>query len=130
MNFVFKRLTNKLMQTASKAVDGFRTCPITQTGFVRISSNASFSAHAVSPIEAVAVLARIVALPGHEFWADDLPVMEALAGYPPLTGHRQITDAYLLSLAANNDGVLASLDRGIGRLAGKFPDRFELVHSN
>ena len=113
-----------------KAVAGFRTCPITQTGFVRISSNGSFSASAVSPMDAIELLQRITELPGHDFWADDLPLVEALAGHPVLTSHRQITDAYLLSLAAIHDGVLATLDRGIGRLAGRFPNRLELVYSN
>jgi toxin-antitoxin system PIN domain toxin len=102
-----------------KAVDGFRTCPITQTGFVRISSNPAFSKHAVMPFEALSLLARITELPGHGFWPDDLSFADAVAGGPlVITGHRQVTDLYLLRLAARHGGVLATLDRGIEVLAG------------
>jgi uncharacterized protein len=113
-----------------KAVAGFRTCPITETGFVRISSNCSFSPAAVLPAEAIVFLQRITALPGHGFWADDLPLTDAFAAYSLLASHRQITDGYLLSLAVAHDGVLATLDRGIASLAREFPDRLELVSGN
>jgi predicted nucleic acid-binding protein len=36
-----------------------------------------------------------------------------------LTGHRQITDAYLVALAIHNKGKLATLDRGIQQWAPK-----------
>src|SRR4051794_25722203 len=113
-----------------KAADRFRTCPITQTGFVRISCNASFSRLAVLPGEAVALLERITALPGHGFWPDDLSVPQAFAEYRVLGSHRQITDGYLLSLALAHDGVLATLDRGIAALARGCPERLELVSGN
>jgi toxin-antitoxin system PIN domain toxin len=113
-----------------KAAAGFRTCPITQTGFVRISSNSSFSAAAVLPPEAVALLQRVTGLPGHGFWPDDLSVPDAFGVNPPLGSHRQITDRYLLALAIAHDGVLATLDRGIAPLARAFPDRLELVCGN
>jgi toxin-antitoxin system PIN domain toxin len=111
-----------------KAASGFRTCPITQTGFIRISSNPSFTANAVTPSEAMALLDRITRLPGHGFWPDDLGAAEAFAALPMLGTHRQVTDAYLLSLAAAHDGVLATLDRGIAALARQYPERLELVH--
>ncbi len=110
-----------------KAAPGFRTCPITQTGFVRISSNPSFSGNAVAPAEALALLDRITRLPGHGFWPDDLSAADALAAKSVLGTHRQVTDAYLLSLAATHDGILATLDRGILSLARQCPDRLELV---
>jgi toxin-antitoxin system PIN domain toxin len=110
-----------------KAAAAFRTSPITQTGFVRISSNAAFSSHAVLPSEAIALLERITGLPGHGFWPDDLSLPEAFAAFPVLGSHRQITDGYLLSLAVAHDGILATLDRGIVPLARRFADRLELV---
>jgi len=113
-----------------KGSSAFRTCPITQTGFVRISSNPSFSAHAVVPGEAIGLLQRITNLPGHGFWPDDLPLLEAVAMHPLLGSHRQITDAYLLSLVTLHDGVLASLDRGIAALARRCPERLELVSAH
>jgi toxin-antitoxin system PIN domain toxin len=113
-----------------KAVDNFRTCPITQTGFVRISSNPSFSASAVLPCEAIALLQRVTGLPGHGFWPDDLSMPDAFGPQAVLGSYRQITDRYLLSLAITHDGILATLDRGIAALAKASPDRLELVSGN
>jgi toxin-antitoxin system PIN domain toxin len=93
------------------------SCPLTQLGFVRISSNPKIIANAVSPRAAATVLAKMVALSGHTFWADDLPVngLAAMSG-TALTGHRQVTDAYLIELARHHDGVLATLDAGLAEL--------------
>jgi len=33
-------------------------------------------------------------------------------------GHKQITDAYLLGLAVKDDGILVTLDKRLGFLAG------------
>lgn len=96
---------------AAKARGGFGTCPMTQTGFVRISSNPGFTSQAVRCEEALAMLDRIVHLPKHEFWADDLTLRKAVERLPPLAGHRQITDAYLIALASAHGGMLATLDR-------------------
>ena len=93
------------------------TCPLTQLGFVRISSNPKIIANAVSPRAAATVLAKMVALPGHTFWADDLPVNGLTTmGGTALTGHRQVTDAYLIELARHHHGVLATLDAGLAEL--------------
>jgi toxin-antitoxin system PIN domain toxin len=110
-----------------KAASGFRTCPITQTGFVRISSSPSFTANAVNPAEAFALLDRITRLPGHGFWPDDLSAVDAFAPRPLLSTHRQVTDAYLLALAAAHEGVLATLDRGILSVARQSQEHLELV---
>ena len=63
------------------------------------------------------MLSKRVALPGHIFWADDLPVngLAAMSG-TALTGHRQVTDAYLIELARHHGGVLATLDAGLAEL--------------
>jgi hypothetical protein len=95
---------------------GFRTCPITQTGFVRISSNPAFTPEAVSPLQALDLFARIADLPGHGFWPDDLPLPAAIGG-SRILGHRQVVDLYLLKLTANHGGIFATLDRGAAALA-------------
>ena len=96
---------------------GFRTCPLTESGFVRICSNPAFSKDAVSPMEALSLLRQITELPGHAFWPDDLPLLKALGEVKNLSGHRQITDAYLLALAQAHEGTLATLDQGLLLLA-------------
>lgn len=100
-----------------KAADRFRTCPLTQTGFVRISSNPAFTSAAVTPTDALHLLRRVCALPGHAFWPDDISLSEAESALAGLFGHRQVTDAYLVALAASHDGILATLDRGVAVIA-------------
>ena len=90
------------------------SCPITQAGFVRIIGNPQAQAAGVSPRDALRALEESVARSHHEFWADDLPLAEALAPVAErLRGHRQITDAYLLGLTLRRGGRLATFDRGV-----------------
>jgi hypothetical protein len=96
---------------------GFRTCPITEMGFVRISSHPGFrEKKTTTPFEALALLRKIKALPGYEFWTADLPVGDALSTLR-VAGHQQITDAYLLGIAIARGGILATLDRGVRAIA-------------
>jgi toxin-antitoxin system PIN domain toxin len=92
---------------------GFATCPLTQLGFVRSSSNPKFTKDAVPPATALELLDRLTRLPEHSFWPDVLSCKEALAGDQLIVGHRQLTDLYLLGLAHGNSGVLATFDRSI-----------------
>ena len=78
----------------------------------------AFSERALAPSGALQVLVRNLDVPGHRFWSDSIGVGEALERMPAvLTGHRQITDAYLVALAIHNKGKLATLDRGIQQWA-------------
>jgi uncharacterized protein len=110
-----------------KRTAGFRTCPVTETGFVRISSNPKFTPDAVTPAEALALLDRITALAGHAFWPDDLPLKAVAHPDQPILGHRQVTDAYLLALAKSHGGKLATLDRGVLSLPASAPGTVELI---
>jgi uncharacterized protein len=95
------------------------TCSLTQLGFVRIVSNPAFSRDALSPVEALALLAENLIHPRHEFWTENLQVPPAVKGMEVgLQGYRQLTDAYLLALAHRRKGVLATFDRGLRALAG------------
>ncbi len=79
---------------------GWSTCPITQTGFVRISSNPKFIDGAVSPGEAIGFLRQVTRAKGHRFLAATLDITnEREMLCTRLLGHRQVTDAYLLALA-------------------------------
>jgi toxin-antitoxin system PIN domain toxin len=112
---------HELAQTwfARNARKGWATCPMVEAGFVRVLSNPAFSARAVSPKEALDALKFNTKHSAHRFWADELPVVEALANLQPrVVGHQQITDAYLLALALHHRGKLATLDKGIGAWAG------------
>lgn len=93
------------------------TCPLTQLGFMRLSSNPAFTTDAVTPNAALAMLVAMTALDGHEFWADEVDCVTAERfARLRITGHRQVTDAYLFSLAQARSGCLATLDRRMRRL--------------
>jgi predicted nucleic acid-binding protein len=92
---------------------------MTQLGFIRISSNSKIIPAAVRPQDAVSLLRRILQLPGHHFWPDDVETVSSEEfSSIALTGHRQVTDAHLLALSKRHDGKLATFDRGISTLLG------------
>lgn len=104
------------------------TCPLTQLGFVRVSSNPGIVPTAVSPPEAARVLAEITSQPGHRFWPDAIDVMGAPEfASVALVGHRQVTDAYLIALARHQGGKLATLDRGVIELIPDVAERRQRV---
>ncbi|MBK8457186.1 MAG: VapC toxin family PIN domain ribonuclease [Phyllobacteriaceae bacterium] len=92
---------------------GWATCPITQNAFIRIGSQPSFPQR--QPIGLVrAMLQTAISLPGHRFWPDDISIAhDAIFDCARIRGHRQITDAYLLAIAARNGGRLVTFDQTI-----------------
>ncbi|HVH26005.1 MAG TPA: TA system VapC family ribonuclease toxin [Vicinamibacterales bacterium] len=105
-----------------RARDGWATCSVTETGFVRVSSNEAVLPDARAPAEAAALLRRIVALPHHTFWKDDLRFAASpFVSLDKVIGYRQVTDAHLLGLALRHRGRLVTLDARIKALIP--PDR-------
>jgi uncharacterized protein len=93
------------------------SCPWTQSGFVRVSCNPRAIPDARLPQEAIALLQRFTALPGHRFWSDEIALVDSPAvARDKLIGYRQITDAHLLALAIVHGGRLATFDRGVTAL--------------
>lgn len=95
---------------------GWATCPFTEAAFVRITSNPRMQPHSVMPEAAILLLNTLTSQSGYEFWPDDLPLRIILERTAKITGHNQITDAYLLALARLRGGRLATLDSGISAL--------------
>lgn len=94
------------------------TCPTTESGFVRVSSNAKATPAAVGPAEAIELLARLRAQPGHIFWKDSVSL--AVSAHVPrsrLISFAQVTDAHLLALTREHSGRIATFDRGLLPLA-------------
>lgn len=101
------------------STDGWATCPITESGFVRLSSNPRVTPAAVSPTVAIDLLARLRQQPGHEFWVDDVSIATSPeAPLDRLVSHAQVTDAHLLALARRRNGRVVTFDRGLVALAG------------
>lgn len=105
------------------------TCPLTQLAFVRIVSNPAFSPDALAPAEALGLLERNLVHPAHQFWPDDVSLVESVGPLGSrLQGHRQLSDVYLLGLALKHRGKLASFDGGLrGLAAGDRAAGLELV---
>jgi uncharacterized protein len=75
------------------------TCAITQLGFIRVSSNPAAVPHPVSPPAAVALLAEMALDPLHTY-LDRLPPPTSASFLAGALGHRQVTDLYLVAVAA------------------------------
>ena len=89
------------------------TCALTQLGFVRLSSNPSVVGRRKTPADSVATLAALTQ-DGQHRYLELLPSLPSVRDrFHRLMGHNQVTDAYLLALAATNGAVLLTLDRRI-----------------
>ena len=107
---------------------GWATCPLTQSGFVRILSNPAFSSDALNPPEALGLMKANQQHPAHRFFPDDISFADAVKNFERrLVGHRQVTDAYLLGLALHHRSKLATLDSGLRSLARETSDHIELI---
>jgi toxin-antitoxin system PIN domain toxin len=98
---------------ADHAKDGWASCAITQNGCVRIMSHASYP-NSIAVKILIERLREATRNPAHEFWQDDVSLLDARAIDPTrIHGPRQITDTYLLALAVRRGGCLVTFDRAI-----------------
>lgn len=96
----------------SHAQEGWRTCPLTENGLVRIISHPKYPNGVASPAFGLDLLRRLTEHPGHGFWPDAISLGDPrLFDLQHLLTSSQITDAYLLGLAVKNGGRLATFDR-------------------
>jgi uncharacterized protein len=104
---------------AKNQESGWATCPITELGFIRIVSNAAYVRPAPKVGSAIHLLRRTTSANiHHQFWTDSFAIADINPSISArLTGHKQLTDAYLLSLAIRNGGSLVTFDRRIVQLA-------------
>jgi toxin-antitoxin system PIN domain toxin len=90
---------------------GWATCSITESGFVRVSSNPIVLPCAIGVGAARGVLSALRAHPGHRFLADDVSMSDS--DVPMIAGYRQVTDAHLLTLARRRGVRLVTFDASI-----------------
>lgn len=108
----------------SKGPSGWASCPITGNGFVRVLSNPRYPGRWTTAQDAVDRLRRFQQTDEHRFWPDSVSICDvSLFQFAQFGGHRKLTDIYLLALAVQNGGRLATFDRAIPlsavRSAGK-----------
>jgi len=88
------------------------TCPLTENGVIRIVGHPKYPNTPGSPAVVAAVVTRLRQLPGHHFWPDDISLVASdHVDAAQLLTSRQVTDAYLLALAAARGARLATFDR-------------------
>ena len=81
---------------------------------MRLTSNPQVVGERITPAEAMQALAALTAQPQHMYGQDaPQPLAMAAPNRAALVGHRQVTDAYLMGLAARKRQCLATLDRGL-----------------
>jgi toxin-antitoxin system PIN domain toxin len=93
--------------------DGWASCPITQNGCVRVMSSPAYP----NPLPVAAVIGRLAEAASHKLhepWADDVSILDPkMVDAGRVHGPRQLTDVYLLALAAFHGGRLVTFDRSI-----------------
>lgn len=92
--------------------NGWATCPIVENGFLRVVGATRYGPASVPMARLISNLGEFTRAAGHEFWAEDFSLLDHPAIHrEKLTSAAQLTDTYLLALAVNNGGRLATLDR-------------------
>ena len=92
---------------------GWASCPLTQNGCIRIMSQPGYP----NALPAAAVAERLAAATAtshHAFWPDSVSMLDpGRIAWNVVLGSRQVTDVYLLALAAQLNGRLVTLDRAV-----------------
>lgn len=113
--------------TDNKA-QGWATTPVTELGFVRVSSNKRVIPSASTPGAALNVLRSLCTQRGHEFWPDNTRLIDPPFALDRLGAYRQVTDVHLAALAAARDACLVTLDKGVAEaIGGSWQETVELL---
>jgi toxin-antitoxin system PIN domain toxin len=97
---------------AAGGQQAWATCPMTENGVLRIISNARYPNSPGVPAVAAPIIQGLRSLTGHTFWPDDISLLDTQKlDTTRLMTTGQVTDSYLLALAAAHGGQLATFDR-------------------
>ena len=97
---------------AKRGQQPWATCPLTINAVLRIVGHPRYPNSPGPPAAVAPLMATFCALPGHEFWPDDISPLDAeKLDATRLLSSSQVTDTYLLALAIAHGGKLATFDR-------------------
>jgi toxin-antitoxin system PIN domain toxin len=97
---------------AGRDADPWHTSPTVQNGVVRVVSHPKYPNTQPAPV-VLASLASLAARDGHVFLPDAVSLLDGSVHTERLLASSQVTDTYLLHLAASNDALLATFDTRI-----------------
>jgi hypothetical protein len=104
---------------ASGGKDNWGICPFTEAGFLRVTTNPIYRPSPHTFERAIAILQSLKGLPGYLYWEMRESWVNLTAPFAArISGHQQVTDAYLLGMAIKENGVLVTFDRGLKYMAG------------
>ncbi len=104
---------------AGQRAGGWATCPVTESGFIRVSSNRRVIAEARTVPQSAAAMRALRAVGAHEFWADEVSLATTeVVHLEQVQGFRQVTDVHLLALVRGHAGRLVTFDKGLASLGG------------
>lgn len=89
--------------------DVWHTCPIVQNGVVRVVGHPKYPNSQPAPV-VLTSLASLAARDDHVFLADSVSLLDASVHTERLLTSSQVTDTYLLHLAASTGASLATFD--------------------
>jgi len=95
------------------------TCPLTQSGFLRVVANPSYPNRRLSVAEAAYYLNQLIAnhAETHHFFRDDTSLLDSSRfDLGAISGHRQVADLHLVGICARFKARLITLDKGISAL--------------
>jgi predicted nucleic acid-binding protein len=100
------------------------TCALTQLGFIRLSANPAVTKAVVTPSQAARLLGLMTRDTYHQFAAELIPVKASAAidAFDRTLGSQQVTDAYLLAIAAQHGACFLTLDSRLTALAERVAD--------
>lgn len=103
---------------------GWFTCAITQSGLVRVMNQPALASRQRTILELGELLQQGLAHPAHGVVPLNFGFNEVLSTCTGgVVGHRQVTDAYLLTAAMRATMKLLTFDRGIGTLLASDAER-------
>lgn len=93
-------------------VQSWASCALTQNGFLRIVSHPRYPNAVATPAEAAALLDALCARPDHQYWGEAPSLLDRVwVDGTHLLASGQVTDTWLLALAARRHACLATFDR-------------------
>lgn len=103
----------------SSGSDRLGLSPLTEAGFLRVTTHPGYRPKPRTFAEAIAILQILKGHADYSYWEIHESWVTLTAPFAArIFGHQQITDAYLLGLAIQENGVLVTFDKGVQYMAG------------